>query len=563
MTDISEYGPTVADVIARIDGDRDLSGTKRRDACSALRRMCRALDRDAERTPADITMLRAGIRKVLPERAGLSRKNWQNIRSGALAAIRHAMSGDSTARNKRSAAWRELGARLPGRRMQAGLSRLTGYCSARRIEPGDVSDDVIAGFIDWVRNYTFVEKPNDLHRRTCRLWNEGVETVDGWPQNLVSIPNFRAPRKSIPLTGFTVSFQKDVRAHGDWLAGKDLFAAHPPPKVCKQSTIELREKHIVIAASALVVRGTPVASLHSLADLVMPDAVKEVLRHCLEGRNNEPSQFLRDLAKSLILVARHWVRVDDAQLALLKDLRKRLGPDRAGLTEKNRATLRQFDDDRNKALLLNLPGQIVAGASGSDPSDRRSAVSVQIALAIELLTMAPMRMGNLIGLRLDRHVIRPRGKHGAVHLVIPGSETKAGEEVEYPLPKESADLLDLYLREYRPRVCPETDPWLFVRTGGGRKAQATMSQQIAETILHRTGITITVHQFRHLAAKLALEHEPGNFEGVRQLLGHRNIKSTTNFYTGLRTASAARHYDGFLGKERERLAEAANRKPPR
>jgi site-specific recombinase XerC len=51
------------------------------------------------------------------------------------------------------------------------------------------------------------------------------------------------------------------------------------------------------------------------------------------------------------------------------------------------------------------------------------------------------------------------------------------------------------------------------------------------------------HLFRHIAAKLFLDAHPGSYELVRRVLGHRSIDTTTNFYTGLETAAAVRHFD--------------------
>jgi integrase len=147
--------------------------------------------------------------------------------------------------------------------------------------------------------------------------------------------------------------------------------------------------------------------------------------------------------------------------------------------------------------------------------------------------------------------------------VIPGDEAKGGEPLEYPLPAETVAMLDLYLRKYRPRLCAGTEPWLFPATGGGCKAQGTLSQQISETILKRTGLVMTVHQFRHLGATLGLRLDAGNFEGVKQLLGHKNLKTTTNFYTGIQSASAARHYDALLGRLRDQLSDRPPRRRPR
>jgi integrase len=61
---------------------------------------------------------------------------------------------------------------------------------------------------------------------------------------------------------------------------------------------------------------------------------------------------------------------------------------------------------------------------------------------------------------------------------------------------------------------------------------------------------MTVHQFRHLCAAIALDAHPGNLGLVRDLLGHKNIKTTANFYAGMRTREAAREYDRILERSR-------------
>jgi integrase len=53
---------------------------------------------------------------------------------------------------------------------------------------------------------------------------------------------------------------------------------------------------------------------------------------------------------------------------------------------------------------------------------------------------------------------------------------------------------------------------------------------------YATGLRITVHQFRHAAAAIYLKDHPGNYETVRQLLGHRDIQTTIRFYCGLETS---------------------------
>ena len=68
------------------------------------------------------------------------------------------------------------------------------------------------------------------------------------------------------------------------------------------------------------------------------------------------------------------------------------------------------------------------------------------------------------------------------------------------------------------------------------------SEQITGAVLKATGLRVTAHQFRHAAAALMLQTEPGNYEWVRRVLGHKNIQTTINFYIGLETTQASERF---------------------
>ena len=43
-------------------------------------------------------------------------------------------------------------------------------------------------------------------------------------------------------------------------------------------------------------------------------------------------------------------------------------------------------------------------------------------------------------------------------------------------------------------------------------------------------------------AKIFLDRNPGQYEVIRQLLGHKDISTTIAFYAGAESVTAARHY---------------------
>jgi integrase len=90
--------------------------------------------------------------------------------------------------------------------------------------------------------------------------------------------------------------------------------------------------------------------------------------------------------------------------------------------------------------------------------------------------------------------------------------------------------------------------WLFPATNGNPKSAHLFGIQISERIKKATGLSITLHQFRHAAAAIYLRHNPGDYETVRRLLGHRSAKTTTSFYCSLETITAGRMFGAIVRK---------------
>jgi len=173
--------------------------------------------------------------------------------------------------------------------------------------------------------------------------------------------------------------------------------------------------------------------------------------------------------------------------------------------------------------------------------------------------MAPMRAANLVGLNIERHLQRSRtGKAGVVHIVIPGHEVKNEEDLEFPLPPETVRLLDLYLRDYHPRLTDEPSPWLFPGSkDDGPKTVNAFGEKIKAHVFQATGLRVNLHLFRHMAAKMYLDQNPGGYEVVRRHLGHRSMETTTKFYAGMEGAAASRHFDEEILKLRQSLRKVS------
>ena len=174
---------------------------------------------------------------------------------------------------------------------------------------------------------------------------------------------------------------------------------------------------------------------------------------------------------------------------------------------------------------------------------------MQIAVALEALLMMPIRRANLVTLRLgpDGHFKFRRDRKGTTHIVIPAHEVKNDEPLEYPIPAETGDLLEAYITRYRPILDRHGTTWLFPgEKAGAHKSFDQFSRQFSATMWRWTGLKMNLHLMRHFGAMLYLEENPGNYEVVRRILGHRRLETTVNSYVGMEMAATVRHFDAVI-----------------
>jgi integrase len=178
-----------------------------------------------------------------------------------------------------------------------------------------------------------------------------------------------------------------------------------------------------------------------------------------------------------------------------------------------------------------------------DHAPVKAALGAQLAVAIALLTVAPVRLQNLVRIRLEENLIRPAGPDEPYWLVFPDYDVKNRVELSFQLDQEVTSLIQTYVHEHRPVLLRGyNDLWLFPGETGGPKTPFMFSDQITKAVLKATGVRLTAHQFRHAAAALILQQDPGNYEFARRVLGHKNIQTTINFYIGLETTQATRRF---------------------
>ena len=431
-----------------------------------------------------------------------------------------------------SPGWRKLMAGLSSKRMHIGLSRFARWCSANGIEPTQVTDAVLADFISAVRDRTLHRKPNDLHRKVALIWNEAAQ-ASRLPLQPVLVPSFRRPVKRVDLLLLPDSFRNDLAAYQRWSSGTDSFAADARPRALAPLTVKLQQSHVHAAVTALVESGVSSMDITSLANLVTIENFKRILRRRHEMVGGRENIFNHDLARTLVEITRRWVKVDTVVLDELKRLASRVPTPVSGLTNKNKTTLRQFDDPANLRRLFDFSTRLWAEVKRDTRPTFRTLVKAQAALAVGILCYMPIRPQNLWSLKFDEHLFLHESPGAISSLELPAHEVKNRIALAFDIPLHLAKMLIEYRNRLAPKVLGRRPDRLFVKADGTAKNQWAVAWLIRTYLRKRAGLQLSPHQFRHLGAKVVLDAEPGNFETARQFLGHASVRTTVESYAGI------------------------------
>jgi integrase len=552
---------TLADLLAALERDRKLSATRRRDLVSAVNRVAILLGQEPSAIPLDMAAISARLAAVNPVAVGISTKRLSNIRSDFLAAVKASgmMPANALGKSPLSAAWTGLFEQLSGLRPLIGLSRLGRFASVRGIAPKDINDEVIGDFIAAIREGSLCPRPTVLHRQVAQIWNEAARDP-ALGLRRVTVPSYRMPKR-IVWTRLSKAFRQDVDAHLAWCAVCDPFAADARPRPLAPRSLRLRRDQIHAAVTAVVESGIKPSAIRSLADLVTPEHFKRILRTRLANVDGAENTFNRGLGYALSQIAHEWVNVDAQIFAELKRLVGKMPEPVMTLTDKNKRALRQFDDPAVLRRLYALPEQLWNEARGEKRPHFRMLAKAQAALAIAILSYAPLRPQNLSTLAFDTHLFLREGARAISTLELPAHEVKNGMELAFDIPTHIAKMLIEYRDRFAPKVIGHRPTRLFVNADGTPKNQATVAGLVITYLRRRAGIVLTPHQFRHLSAKVVLDAGPGEYETVRQFLGHKSIKTTVGAYAGIDSRRAARRHQSLV--EQALAAEMPSRRSRR
>lgn len=547
---VSNRALTLADLKAQIEAGSE-GKTAQRDMLSALNRVEKLFGKPldtVQATPKGIRDLFSGQ----PATAlGVSDKTFSNIRSGVARALK--TYGESavplTRRIPPSPEWRRLLDGINEPQWRYGLYRLACYCTVMKIAPEEVEGDTLKGLHAAMEGEEVAKNPKTVLKNTISTWNRCRRNIPGWPEITLSSPFSKEPW-TLPLDAFPESLQVEIADWVEAMRNPDLFDLGAISKPLRPATIDSRIL-IFRQFGTILVRSDAINldELTSLSVMLSPENFRAGLRAYYEHLGSKKTQRLHNLANTLRLVAKHHCKFSDVDLGTLKDLCQRMDPGTGRqMTEKNRERLRQFDDPRNVAKLLNFPEQQVEKAK-KEKKPLRAAKRMERAVAVEILIHCGLRLKTLRTLELTDFHWSAESK--CILFVIPAKTKMDNRPLEFELGADTVVLLRTFLEKHRSLLPGSEGPYLFPGKNGGARSKNAMYEAITSSLKRETGLEVNPHLVRHIIGKIAVERDPGSYLAVSRVLGHSTLDTTMTHYLGSETKAAGKHLDGILTKAKK------------
>jgi integrase len=537
---------------------------------SAVKRACSLLGQQMADLPADPRVILVRLEHISPAMANMTEQSLANVKSRVRKVFKKVKGQTYNPRSRfpLKGEWADLQTSLDTK-MQRSTSRLFHFAARLGVLPSQMSDAVIERFEMHLRDEAMVGNWEGPFRGNIKAWNAIASTRD---LPLLTLPPVKRTSYWINQSEWPPSLVSDLNSVCEWLA-KPALLEGKAAKPLRPATIQQYRHSVTIAVSALVLSGVPICTIQRLADVVNPAQVNRVLTLLYKRAGEKVTPQMLALALRARTIAR-WckaldddlAKLDQDDLAKLDEIVSSIVDNRKkkrGMTAKNRALLDRLEDQWFADHVQLLPLLLLEQAKKTQAS-HRSAALARTAMAIELLLVCSVRRANLISLELGKSIKQiGHGKDARWIIQYVDEEVKNEQSLRFHLPHPTAAMLDLYLSEWRPRLCSKPNQWLFPAADGTCVNPKTMAYAITAHSKKVLGVPITPHQFRHISAELYLMENPDKLLRISDHLGHKDINTTRHYYARPKQREASRHFQEHVLKSRETARIRIKRKQRR
>jgi integrase len=559
--------PTIARVRAEIPTWTDLAPAYRKRLTTIMRAAPRLFDKPAEAIRLDAPGVGVRLLKASAAEWGISDKSRPVYRSAVRALLRRLglIARRAVAAASMPEPWRHLLALVPPGYDSARIVPFAEFCAGCGLLPASVGTAAVASYMADLDSRLAVRDPRRAGRKLVTAWNDCAASIADWPAPPLVMPSARAMSYTPPFTDYPAFFQAEIQALRVRMSGAregGLYAedgeedAQPLARPMRPAAVTSRMNVLRLTAGALVLSGRPIETITRLGCLTEREALRAICSWHWAHAGHKATANTGGVAATLRIIARHVARLGETALRqVIADTAPLIPPPCREITDKNIRRLQQFEDPRKQAALLHLPERVMEEAE----SLRERGLGVQaawmagVALGIEIELAMPLRLGNLVGLRLGHHLQGVFGQGEMVHVNIPPGEVKNTTTLTFRLSPDAVAMLRRYLTVFRPLGPNAESDFLFPNRDHGDIARQTegFGKAIGEAVRRHIGARLNVHLFRCLAGVLILRENPDAVSDLRLLLGHKTLETTLRFYALVCREQAAERHVARITRLRE------------
>ncbi len=492
-------------------------------------------------------------------RLGYSRAAWRNIPSLVRKGLK--LTGTwalyKVERIKLTPEWQAIADRSP----RLSPVRLLGHWAMLcGIQPSQFTDVHLPLFLDWL--LTWKVRTNALKCYFAALgdWNKGARNQPDWPGRPVTVVTRLSSHYSVAAELWSPALRADIARILEALRQPDPDEEQAFEPISERTADTYEELLLRILSAYVVARKIDPGTITRVAEVLNPDAAKVALDFQLKWFQRTNPNVLRSsavhgAAKLLATIADrcYQPRMPAETVLRLQKMARVRAPIRKGMTAKNRELLKKFDDEMLLARFLALPFEVAAEVLKRDTIRRVDGVQYMMAMGVAQSIEAPLRPEDQANMIVGRQIFRvTEGKKQILAIRLVSQKTKV--DLDFELSGAVVGLYDTYVADIHKLICAEGNPYMYPGPGLDLKARGTLGPQMARFIEDRLGIRMSRQQFRHVIGYLYLKSHPGDYETVRQLLGHRDITTTMLFYASMDMRSASKKVSEFVAQKRRELA---------
>ena len=578
---------TFVDLSNMVAADKLLDQRQRNEKLTAIRMLVRIIGRctgaghlKASAIRCDVPWLNGCLFELPPKAHGLGKRSFGNAITHLRKMLRQlGLLDPESSCLAEGSSWRRVLESLQEAECRYGLSKFAVWCDATGVVPMSVTNAALAAFEQYVRTRHLRPDIPGFIGNVVKNWRKATVVSAAWPSSRIDAP----PRKELyrfNVGDFPLAVQEVVGMFRRNLSREECrgpFGSKGSVKNMRQSTIEKRVYGLKLALNAYVeVRGLSPSQVTDITQLLKPDAFEAILmfhweravKRRIAAGELDPNacpdmdagntSHTAAVASALMILAKHVCRLPAGDLNELRELVVRVRPPpQKEISRRNAAILDRMLEPKNRFALLRLPVKLMKAADAM-PDQKKAASTAMMAVAIEIELNKPLRLANLVQLRLGEELqfTDPRLQR-PTRLAIRSQGVKNNVNIDWPISKQLGNLIAHYLRHHRVNLARADTAWLFpgCRSDGSRHP-GTVRASIKDIIAEHIGLHIHPHIFRAFLGYLMLEANPGALEDLRQLLDHKSLQTSLAYYAYRNRDVVASRVDQVL--ERGRTAPLHN-----